>query len=820
MLPILVELSSNLAFLVALSIISGFIRKRWEYGRLGQVFQGVLFGGSAVLAMMRPLVLGPGLIFDGRSVMLCLCGLFFGPLATLIAALMAVTCRVLQGGGGALMGVLVILSSAALGLMLRIRRKAADRVPSTWALYGLGLAVHSVMVLLMFTLPKGVGLSTIQRMGIPILVTYPLVTLIIGKVLAGNAIQIREHEALLQAEAMLSQFIRHSPVHIYIKEVTPQESRVLQASENFRDMIGVSGQEMVGKTMTELFPPGFAEKITADDWTVASHAEVLRLDEEFNGRSYATIKFPIYLGNKTLLAGYTLDITERKQAEQALAEKEIRLRTLLQSIPDLVWLKDSEGVYLFCNPMFERFFGAKEAEIVGKTDYDFVNRELADLFREQDRKAMALGQSVRNEETVTFADDGHEALLETIKTPMFDAERRFIGVLGISHDITELRRMERERRQLEAQLQQAQKMESIGSLAGGVAHDMNNVLGAIMGIASAQLEAQPEGSPTYRAFDTILKASDRGGKMVRSLLSFARQSLVENQELDLNAILREEVSLLERTTLSRIHLEMDLAEDLRPMRGDENALNHAFMNLCVNAVDALPEKGWLTLRTRNLADGWIEAEVEDSGHGMPPEVLEKAMDPFFTTKEQGKGTGLGLSLVYSTVKAHGGRVRIQSEPGKGTCVSLQFPSISPEDRECEGEARMEDRNVVSMERLNVLVVDDDEMIRSSILAILDVLGHRFTEASRGEEALAMLEAGLHPDVVILDMNMPGLAGVGTLPRIRALRPVLPILLATGRVDQVALDLIKHHSGVTLLSKPFGVRDLKVQFDAIINGPLS
>jgi len=820
LLPILVELSSNLAFLVALSIISGFIRKRWEYGRLGQVFQGVLFGGSAVLAMMRPLVLGPGLIFDGRSVMLCLCGLFFGPLATLIAALMAVTCRVLQGGGGALMGVLVILSSAALGLMLRIRRKAADRVPSTWALYGLGLAVHSVMVLLMFTLPKGVGLSTIQRMGIPILVTYPLVTLIIGKVLAGNAIQIREHEALLQAEAMLSQFIRHSPVHIYIKEVTPQESRVLQASENFRDMIGVSGQEMVGKTMTELFPPGFAEKITADDWTVASHAEVLRLDEEFNGRSYATIKFPIYLGNKTLLAGYTLDITERKQAEQALAEKEIRLRTLLQSIPDLVWLKDSEGVYLFCNPMFERFFGAKEAEIVGKTDYDFVNRELADLFREQDRKAMALGQSVRNEETVTFADDGHEALLETIKTPMFDAERRFIGVLGISHDITELRRMERERRQLEAQLQQAQKMESIGSLAGGVAHDMNNVLGAIMGIASAQLEAQPEGSPTYRAFDTILKASDRGGKMVRSLLSFARQSLVENQELDLNAILREEVSLLERTTLSRIHLEMDLAEDLRPMRGDENALNHAFMNLCVNAVDALPEKGWLTLRTRNLADGWIEAEVEDSGHGMPPEVLEKAMDPFFTTKEQGKGTGLGLSLVYSTVKAHGGRVRIQSEPGKGTCVSLQFPSISPEDRECEGEARMEDRNVVSMERLNVLVVDDDEMIRSSILAILDVLGHRFTEASRGEEALAMLEAGLHPDVVILDMNMPGLAGVGTLPRIRALRPVLPILLATGRVDQVALDLIKHHSGVTLLSKPFGVRDLKVQFDAIINGPLS
>ncbi len=815
MIAIFIELLMNLALLVAMSVISSFIRRHWERGMLGSLLQGVLFGGAAVLAMLHPLVLAPGLIFDGRSVMLSVCALFFGFWAAAVATGITVTCRLIQGGMGALTGTLVILASILLGLLFHFRWIRRGRIPSGKTLLLLGVLVHVAMLLLMFTLPGGAGAGVISRIGIPVIVIYPLVTLLIGEMLAGHIASKQTLEKLRQTEETLSLFIRHSPIHVYIKEVTATESRVLQASDNFSDMIGISGQDMIGKTMGELFPAEFASKMSADDWSVVSQGQVLRLDENLNDRHYATIKFPVRIGERSLLAGYTIDITDRIRAEEMLAEKEVRLRTLVNSIPDLVWLMDEKGVYLLCNPMFERFFGAPEASIVGKTDYDFVSRELADGFRHNDRLAMEMGRPVRNEETIPFADDGHIAFVETTKTPMRDASGRLIGVLGIAHDISERKRLEEERRLLELQLLHAQRMESIGHLAGGVAHDMNNVLGAILGLASASLEVQPDGSPVRGVFETIVKASDRGGKMVRRLLGFTRQSLAEEKELNLNVVLGEEVGLLERTTLAKVRLEMDLASDLRPIRGDANALAHVFMNLCVNSVDAMPGGGTITLRTRNLESDWIEVQVEDSGQGMVKEVLEKAMDPFFTTKPQGQGTGLGLALVYSTVKAHKGQIEIQSEPGRGTRVILRFPArdVPAPDAGSESESLV----LTQLRPMRVLLVDDDDLVRSSLQEMLSVIGHEVVIASSGEQALDIVQGGVRPDAVILDMNMPGLGGLGTLPPLRLLMPHVPVLLATGRADQSALDLIEAYPGVTLLQKPFGMNDLRKLLERIAAG---
>jgi len=256
---------------------------------------------------------------------------------------------------------------------------------------------------------------------------------------------------------------------------------------------------------------------------------------------------------------------------------------------------------------------------------------------------------------------------------------------------------------------------------------------------------------------------------------------------------------------------MDLAEGLRPILGDESALTHAIMNLCVNAVEAMPPNGTLTLRTRNLAGPWIEVEVEDTGTGMPPEVLARAMDPFFTTKEVGKGTGLGLPLVFSTVKAHHGQMEIHSQPGQGTRVSLRFPAHEP--AQAAPAAPEAPCAAPAQGGVRILLVDDDELVQASTRMLLEILGHAVETVSCGEEALARLEAGQEPGLVILDMNMPGLGGLGTLPRLRALRPGLPVLLATGRADQTALDLVEADSHTILLPKPFSMDDMAAKIQA-------
>jgi len=291
--------------------------------------------------------------------------------------------------------------------------------------------------------------------------------------------------------------------------------------------------------------------------------------------------------------------------------------------------------------------------------------------------------------------------------------------------------------------------------------------------------------------------------MVRSMLAFARKTPATDGNVDLNGLTGEVVRLLERTTLARVRLTLDLDGELRPIRGDADALAQALMNLCINAVDAMEGAGALNLATLNLDGGWVELRVEDSGCGMPPEVLERALTPYYTTKEEGRGTGLGLALVYSTVKAHGGELALESAPGAGTRVRLRFPGVAAPSAGSAPAAAPP----AAIRPLRVLLVDDDELVLRATAMLLGTLGHTATTAATGEEALECLARGLDPEVVILDMNMPGLGGHGTLPRLRALRPDLPVLLATGRADQKAVDLVAAHARVSLLPKPYALEDL-------------
>lgn len=405
------------------------------------------------------------------------------------------------------------------------------------------------------------------------------------------------------------------------------------------------------------------------------------------------------------------------------------------------------------------------------------------------------------------ADDG--ALRHVHSTAQYDRNRHV--VFGVVHDITERKLAEEQHRALESQVQHLHRLESTGRLAGGVAHDMNNVLTAILGFAEIEQADAPPGSPLAQHMETIGRACLRGRTMLRGLLDFAREGLANEEVLDLNDLVREEVALLERTTLQRVRLLVHLEPALRPVVGDAVALNHVLMNLCLNAVDAMPQGGDLVLRTCNDGDAHVLLEVIDHGVGMEPDVLEKAIEPFFTTKAQGKGTGLGLAIAFRTVTAHHGTLEIRSAPGQGTTVSVRLPVCAP----ATGERSVGEAPAPQATRcLRILVVDDDELIRLSTSRLLAALGHVPVVAVSGECALDRLNAGEAFDVVLLDINMPGIGGVGTLPRLRALRPGLPVLLATGRVDQVAVDLAESAAGVTLMPKPYRLKDLKAHLAGI------
>jgi len=347
---------------------------------------------------------------------------------------------------------------------------------------------------------------------------------------------------------------------------------------------------------------------------------------------------------------------------------------------------------------------------------------------------------------------------------------------------------------LEEQLHQSRKLESLGTLAGGLAHDLNNVLGAILALAEGARGEDDLPGPVAASLEGIVSASERGREVVGDLLRFLRREGGTQRPLSLNDLAREVSQWLAPERLKGIGVVLELREGLPQVMGEKGALSQAVMNLCVNAVDAMPGGGTLTLRSLVGPGGEIRLGVRDTGTGMTPELAERALEAFYTTKPH--GTGLGLPLVAATMRTHGGRVELTSRPGEGTAVFLVFPPAPEHRPQAPGRA------------LRLLVVDDDAPLRGALCPLLASLGHTVSEAAGGLEALALLEAGLAVDLVLLDLNMPGFSGAETLPRLLALRPGQRVLLATGAEGRDLAGLLAAYPTVALISKPFGLEQLQ------------
>jgi PAS domain S-box-containing protein len=522
--------------------------------------------------------------------------------------------------------------------------------------------------------------------------------------------------------------------------------------------------------------------------------------------------------------GFVTDVTERKRAEEQLLDSQRMLETVLNNIPIGVFWKDRDSNYLGCNNTVCHAFGFnRPEELIGRTDYDLggVKKEQADFFRAKDRSVMESGLGEFGiVEQATFAD-GSTVWLETSKTPLHDGQGRIVGVLGVWQDITE-------RRRLEEQLRQSAKMEAVGQLAGGVAHDFNNILTIINGYSELLLSQLRNDDARRELVSKIHKAGLRANRLTRQLLAFSRKSVLAPVVLNLNDLIADLGKLLGPLLGEDVHLRVRPAPGLWKVKVDPGEMEQVIMNLAINARDAMRQGGDLTIETDNVildrafalshADAkpgeYVILSVSDTGCGMDAKTRDRIFEPFFTTKGADKGTGLGLATVYGIVKQSGGHIDVDTEVGKGSTFKIYLPR----DRETSALRKSSQATRIAPRGTEtILLSEDEEGVRTLARQILERFGYTVLEARHGEEAIAIFNQNpqrIH--LLITDVVMPNMSGPQLAERLLLTRPEMKVLYVSGYTDDAVVRHGVLKGQAPFLQKPFSAETLSQKVREVLD----
>ncbi|MGA3164071.1 MAG: PAS domain-containing protein [Verrucomicrobiota bacterium] len=513
---------------------------------------------------------------------------------------------------------------------------------------------------------------------------------IVGLVGIGRDITKRKEAEIKSTEEhnLLRTVIDNLPDSIYAKDSGAR--KILANPANVKRMGCKTEADAIGKTDFDVFPHDIAVAFFADDQLVLWKGQsIINREEKIilpNGETRWTLTTKVPWrdsdGKIIGLVGIGRDITKQREAETKSMEERNLLRTVIDNLPDSIYAKDSAARKIMVNPANLKRMGCKtEAEAIGKTDFDVFPHDIAAAFFADDQLVLWKDQSIINREEKIILPNGETRWTLTTKVPWRDATGKIIGLVGIGRDITD-------KKHLEAQFLHAQRMESIGQLASGIAHDLNNILAPIM-ISATLLRQKVQDKEGLELLDSLEASAKRGADVVKQVLWFGRGVEGKHEPINPKQLLKEVTRIISETFSKSIELETDIAADVHSVIGDQTQLHQVLLNLSVNARDAMPTGGKLKLGVRNFTvdaqfaslnteakpGPYVLFEVTDTGHGIPPEIRDRIFEPFFTTKELGKGTGLGLSTTLSIVKSHGGFIDVESEPGKGSTFQVYLPEM-------------------------------------------------------------------------------------------------------------------------------------------------
>jgi two-component system cell cycle sensor histidine kinase/response regulator CckA len=516
------------------------------------------------------------------------------------------------------------------------------------------------------------------------------------------------------------------------------------------------------------------------------------------------------------------DITESKKA----FDQTQRLAAIVRSTGNAIIGKTLDGTITTWNPAAEWMYGYGAEEAIGKNIAMLVPDEAkADL--ERTLESIRRGDTVAPYETVRLRKDGTLIDVSLTASPIHDEAGHVVGASAISQDISQLKRAVAERRSMEEQFHQSQKLESIGRLAGGVAHDFNNMLNVILGYGELMLTKLQEPDPLLEYVREMVAAGKRAATVTRQLLAFSRKQTLQPRVLDLNDIIRNLEKMLGRLIGEDIQLTTNLNEDLDRVEVDPGQIEQVIMNIAVNARDAMPQGGMLTIETRNvvLDDQYAQdhTEVEpgdyvvlamtDNGSGMDEATRKRLFEPFFTTKEIGKGTGLGLATVYGIITQSKGYIWVYSEPGEGTAFKIYFPCTTNLENITNVTAEVEE---IRGNGQTILVVEDEASLRKLCAAVLKKAGYDVFAAANGGEALLLIEEKkVRPDLIISDVVMPGMSGKVLVDRLRKTLPRIRVLFMSGYTDDAIVQYDVQGSGMPFMEKPFNTTTLVNKVGALL-----